>query len=82
MKLELEGTWQEIEEVCRRIIECPKRKPAEPHIDEQLADIIRQHGIITAIKFYREKTGTSLKAAKDYCDQIRSQIGTLSHVNK
>jgi ribosomal protein L7/L12 len=76
MKLELEGEWSEIQEICRRIGDASKHTPQKTQFDEQLAEIIRNDGLITAIKLHRERTGCSLRASKDYCENIKAQIGS------
>ena len=75
MKLEIEGDWIEIQEICRRIGDASSRVPAKKHFDEELAEVIRKDGLITAIKLHRERTGSSLKASKNYCDDLNAQIG-------
>jgi hypothetical protein len=43
--------------------------------EEIIAIIKAGRGLIPAIKFYREKTQTGLKEAKDYCEKVLRDAG-------
>ena len=73
MKLELEGEWLEIQEICRRIGGSGGEKTTSA-FDDELALMIAKDGIITAIKHHRAKTGSSLKDAKDYVEALKSRL--------
>ena len=91
MKLELEGDWAEIQEICRRIGNVSNDSSSniaggravnlegvlishKKHFDEELAGVIRNRGFLSAVKLHRERTGSSLKASKEYCDDLNAQI--------
>lgn len=47
--------------------------PIEPYYMGELKRLISQELFIQAIKYYREKTGVSLKEAKDFVDKLREE---------
>ena len=84
MKIEIEGTWTEIQEFCRqvdRLRRLDNKKNGLSELDKELIAIGREKGrgasVITCIKIHRNKTGASLKDSKDYVDALFARNGVV-----
>lgn len=44
------------------------------HYINQCKILIKQGNLLTAVKYYRDKTGAGLKEAKDFIDNLRKEI--------
>jgi ribosomal protein L7/L12 len=84
VKLTFEGTLDELldfSEKLARIKKLDAKRAAKAAKDPQAmliaetVKILRESNPIAAIKFYREKTGTTLKEAKDVVEQLRDEHG-------
>lgn len=73
MKLEIEGDWNEIQEVCRRI--CGEKSAPKTLDDELLLMIAKddRNGMLSAIKYFRTKTGAALKDARDHILALKAE---------
>lgn len=44
-------------------------------LDHKLIQLIKNEGLLQAVKYHKDQTGQDLKTSKDYCDDLKAKHG-------
>lgn len=55
------------------IVNLAKKSLGMSELDKTIINLIKNEGLLQAVKYHKNQTGMGLKESKDYCDELKAQ---------